>query len=319
MVAEKDPSEIHILREYDAPIDVVWNAWVDPVQAAKWWGPRGFTITTHSKELKPGGIWHYTMHGPDGVDYPNKALYHVVEDQQRLVYDHGGYDDRPPLFRVTVLFSESNGMTVVDMTMKLSNAEDAAAIKEFIKRAGGNSTWDRFAEYLAAVTSDRNQFVINRTFDAPAETLFLMWTDSDHLVNWQPPSGFEMKVSSADICSGGTLIFQMSDGKEIAFHARFEYQEVESPNQISYRQMFTDEAGNIGRHPMMPDFPAVLLTTVVFNPEDDTTTRIKVTSEPIGDVSESELQSFLDSRAGMTIGWSGSFDKLAEVLSVPTF
>jgi uncharacterized protein YndB with AHSA1/START domain len=86
---------------------------------AGWWGPRGFTLTTHSKDLKPGGSWNYTMHGPDGVDYPNKAHYLEVEKYSKLVYDHGGNDDRPPLFRVTVLFSEIKGKTKMEMSMTL--------------------------------------------------------------------------------------------------------------------------------------------------------------------------------------------------------
>ena len=49
--AKKD-NELYITRIYDAPVKAVWDAWTDPKQAAKWWGPRGFTITTHSSEAK---------------------------------------------------------------------------------------------------------------------------------------------------------------------------------------------------------------------------------------------------------------------------
>lgn len=110
MAAAKSKSnEIKIVRVYDAPLSAVWDAWHDIKQVSQWWGPRGFTLTSHSKELKAGGVWHYTMHGPDGTDYPNKTKYIEVEKKEksaRMVYDHGGYDDRPPLFRVTALFTE---------------------------------------------------------------------------------------------------------------------------------------------------------------------------------------------------------------------
>ncbi len=53
MATKKLPNELSITRVYDAPVKAVWDAWTDPKKAAKWWGPRGFTITTHSKELKP--------------------------------------------------------------------------------------------------------------------------------------------------------------------------------------------------------------------------------------------------------------------------
>jgi uncharacterized protein YndB with AHSA1/START domain len=79
-MSEKNKSnEIRITRIYGAPVKAVWEAWTDPKQAAQWWGPRGFTLTTHSKDLRPGGSWIYTMHGPDGVGYPNKTVYLEVE------------------------------------------------------------------------------------------------------------------------------------------------------------------------------------------------------------------------------------------------
>ena len=71
MIAQNKSNEIKITRIYDAPLEAVWDAWTDPEQVAQWWGPRGFTLTTHSKDLRPGGTWRYTMHGPDGTDYPN--------------------------------------------------------------------------------------------------------------------------------------------------------------------------------------------------------------------------------------------------------
>src|SRR5436190_8040544 len=104
-------NEINIIRIYDAPVQAVWDAWTDPAQTAQWWGPRGFTLTTHSKDLRVGGAWVYTMHGPDGVDYPNTTKYLEVEPRAKLVYDHGGHADRPPMFRVTVLFADIKGRT----------------------------------------------------------------------------------------------------------------------------------------------------------------------------------------------------------------
>ena len=98
MSAKNKSNKIEITRIYDAPVKLVWDAWTDSKQVAKWWGPRGFTITTHSKDLRVGGHWAYTMHGPDGVNYENKTIYHEVEKYSRLVYDHGGNDESAALF-----------------------------------------------------------------------------------------------------------------------------------------------------------------------------------------------------------------------------
>src|SRR5262245_20267322 len=129
----KASNEIHIQRIYDAPVKAVWDAWCEPDQVAQWWGPRGFTITTHSKKLEVGGVWHYTMHGPDGTDYVNKTLYHEVEPYAKLVYDHGGNDERAPLFRVTATFRDVGGKTQLDMTMRMATAEAAAESRKMIK------------------------------------------------------------------------------------------------------------------------------------------------------------------------------------------
>src|SRR5262249_20664168 len=160
MPVKSKSNELRIIRVYDAPLSTVWDAWTDPEQASQWWGPRGFTLTTHSKDLKPGGHWKYTMHGPDGVDYPNTTKYLEVEKYSKLVYDHGGSDDREPLFRVTVLFSESKGKTHMDMCMTLPTPEAADQTREFVKKAGGEATWDRLAEYLEKESSGKDTFVI---------------------------------------------------------------------------------------------------------------------------------------------------------------
>ena len=315
MAAKNKPNEIHLTRVYDAPVAVVWDAFTDPAQVAQWWGPRGFTLTTHSKDLRPGGFWIYTMHGPDGVDYPNKALYHEVEKHSKLVYDHGGNDDRPPLFRVTVLFSESDGKTTMDMTMTLSSAEKAAATRKFIKEVGGNSTWDRLAEYLDETENGKDSFVINRSFEAPIGVVFDMWTDPGHLSRWQPPTGFAMKILRADFREGGSCFFRMSNGEGITFHGRFDYREIVRPCRIVYLQQFCDEAGNAARHPGFPEFPAAMQTTVLFAPEGEQATRITVISEIHGAASAREIEAFRNERPGMTLGWTGSFDKLEEMAS----
>jgi uncharacterized protein YndB with AHSA1/START domain len=177
MATKSNSKEIRIIRLYDAPLKIVWDAWTDPQQLAQWWGPRGFRITTHSKELKPGGTWNYTMHGPDGIDYPNIAKYLEVEPLAKLVYDHGANEDRPALFRVTVLFSEIAGKTRLEMSMTLPTPEAAEETRKLIRKAGGESTWDRLAEYLEKESSGKEKFVINRTFDASLGVMFQMWTN----------------------------------------------------------------------------------------------------------------------------------------------
>lgn len=315
MTAKNESNEIRITRVYDAPVQAVWDAWTDPEQVAQWWGPRGFTITTHSKDLRPGGHWHYTMHGPDGTDYPNKTFYFEVEERAKLVYDHGGNDDRPPLFRVTVLFSEVAGRTHMDMRMTLPTPEAAAETKKFIKKAGGNGTWDRLAEYLEKESTGKEKFVINRTFDAPLEVMSEMWTNPEHFSQWLPPTGMTMKFLKADIRPGGSTFYLMENAEGLKMYGRADYREIVKPGRLVYTQQFCDEHGNISRHPMAPLWPETMLTIVELTAEGPDSTRVTVTWEPCGAFTPEELEIFIQNRSGMTQGWTGSFDKLEEYLA----
>jgi uncharacterized protein YndB with AHSA1/START domain len=314
MSMKNETNEIRITRIYDAPVKTVWEAWTDPEQVAQWWGPRGFSLTTHSKDLRAGGHWHYTMHGPDGTDYPNKTRYLEVEEQSRLVYDHGGNDEREPLFRVHVLFSEVNGKTKMDMTMTLPTPQAADETRAFIKKAGGNATWDRLAEYLAKETADKEQFVINRTFDVPLDLMQEMWTNPEHLSQWLPPRGFNMEFLKIDIRSGGSAFYCMSDGKGMEMYGQVEYREIE-PQRLVYTQQFCDKDGKTSRHPRAPLWPETMLTTVTLVAEGPEQTRVTVVWEVYGNATGAELQTFVNERGGMTQGWTGSFDKLEIYLS----
>lgn len=308
-------NEIRLIRTYDAPLQVVWDAWTDTEQAALWWGPRGFTITTHSKDFRVGGIWHYTMHGPDGANYINKTQYLVVEPQKKMVYDHGGNDERKPLFRVEVVFSEKESKTNMDMRMIFPTAEEAQRSRGFIKKAGGDATWDRLAEYLEKRRFGKEIFVINRSFEAAIDVLFDCWTNPKSLAQWLPPTGFEMQCSSADTRPGGKITYKMFS-PELTMYGQVTYRTIERPSRLVYTQQFCDEKGNISRHPEAPTWPETMLTTVEFTPEDTGRTRVTVTWEAHGPTTKEELDVFAQSRAGMTVGWTGSFDKLENLLGV---
>ncbi len=315
MAAAKQTNEIRIVRIYDAPVKAVWEAWTDPAQVAQWWGPRGFTLTTHSKELRVGGHWIYTMHGPDGTDYPNKTIYHEVIERQRLVYDHGGNDDRPPLFRVAVDFVDLQGRTRMEMTMRCATPEEAQATRQIIRKAGGNSTWDRLAEYLEDGTTGRDVFVITRSFEADIGTVFEMWTNPAHLAKWMGPTGSTMSFLSANAREGSGAHYEMTNAEGQVFHGKLNYLRIDPPRLLVYTQNFCDREGCLTKPPFAPTWPDAMLTTVTFDEEGPAQTRVTVKWEVHGDATQTERSTFHDAKPGMTEGWTGSFDRLEEALS----
>jgi len=147
--------EIRGTRVFDAPRELVWKVWTEPEHIAEWWGPNGFTTTTHKMEVKAGGVWRFVMHGPDGRDYQNKITYLEVVKPERLVYKHGGEKEVEPVnFQVTVTFEEQDGKTKVDMRMVFpsANARDYV-IKTYAAVEGLDQTLGRLEDYLAKAPS----------------------------------------------------------------------------------------------------------------------------------------------------------------------
>lgn len=309
MAARSKSNVISLTRVYDAPLQAVWDAWTIPEEVAQWWGPRGFSLTTHSRDLRTRGHWHYTMHGPDGTDYENTTQYLEVVPRQRMVYDHGGHKDRPPLFRVTALFTERDGRTQLDMSMAFATPEIATEMRGFIKKAGGEATWDRLAEYLGKRLAGAEQFFISRTFDAPIERIYEMWTDPEHLAQWLPPTGAAMRFLRTEPRIGGTSFYAMTAANGMVMHGRVTYLALEKPGRIVYTQQFCDDKEQMIRPPFFSNWPQTMLTTVELVSEDTDRTRVTVRWEP-RDATPADIAEFIKQRSSMTMGWTGSFDKL---------
>jgi uncharacterized protein YndB with AHSA1/START domain len=152
---EQDPCAIIGTRILDAPRTLVFDVWMDPKHMAHWWGPNGFTPTTTSFDARPGGIWRFVMHGPDGRDYQNRITYEEIVRPERIVYRHdGGEDVEPVQFRATVLFEDVGGKTRLTMRGQFSSAaERARVIKEYGADQGLVQTLARLADYVATVSS----------------------------------------------------------------------------------------------------------------------------------------------------------------------
>jgi uncharacterized protein YndB with AHSA1/START domain len=144
--------EIVTTRVFDAPRELVFKAFTDPKHIVNWWGPKGFTNTTLEMDVRPGGVWRFTMHGPDGTDYPNKIAYLEVVRPERLVYDHDD-DDGGNGFHVTVTFEAQGGKTKLTMRALFATAaERAKVVEEYGAIEGANQTLDRLEAYLGKMS-----------------------------------------------------------------------------------------------------------------------------------------------------------------------
>lgn len=143
--------EFIITRTLNAPPALVWQVWSDPVHLAKWWGPNGFTNTIVSLDLRTGGEWLYTMHGPDGTDYPNWMGFKEVVAQERIAYDHGSFPNDPDAFQGEITFEPvGEGQTLIQLRLTLASGTVRAGMFEFGAFEGGDQTLGRLNAYLVA-------------------------------------------------------------------------------------------------------------------------------------------------------------------------
>ena len=144
--------EIFIMRELDAPRELVWKAMTDPKHVVNWWGPRGFTTTIEKMDVRPGGEWKHVMHGPDGSDYPNKSVFKEVVKPERIVFSHGGRRKGGPGTRFIATWTfdalaAKKTRVSIHMVFPSMVARDFV-VKEFGAIEGGKQTLERLGEYL---------------------------------------------------------------------------------------------------------------------------------------------------------------------------
>ncbi len=312
--------ELVFTRVFDAPRELVFEAWTDPKHVARWWGPNGFTTTIQEMDVRPGGVWRHVMRGPDGRDYLNKIIFLEVVRPERLVFKHEPEKGSEPVtHQTTVTFAEEGSKTSVTMRMLFPSAKAREyVVTTYGAIEGAKQTLGRLAEHLPKMRVNGRQaehpdFVITRVFDAPRERVWNAFTDADHLKHWWGPKGFTMQTIKLDLRPGGVFHYSMRspDGRET--WGKFVYREIVPPDGMVFVNSFSDETGNLVRHPFSSTWPLEVLNTLTLAQHDDQT-RLTLAGGPIN-ASEEERETFAAGHASMQKGFGGTFDQLAEYLA----
>lgn len=141
-------------RYYDAPIDLVFEAWSDPKHLAEWWGPDGFTLTTNSIDFSNGGVWDFIMHGPDGTDFKNRVQFLEIDRPNKLMYKHLGVDgDTADVnFHTVITFERSGEGTNLTMVQDFFTEEQLNFVNDkYGAIEGGIQHAENLAKYLATL------------------------------------------------------------------------------------------------------------------------------------------------------------------------
>lgn len=321
---KQDPKVMVGSRLFDAPRSLVYEAWTDPVHLARWFGPNGFSITTHAFDFRVGGVWRFTMHGPDGRDYPNRVTYDEIVPAERIAYHHDDDGSGPVEFRTIVTFADEGGKTRLTMHATFPTAEERARlIREVGADKGMLETLSRLGDHLAATgaaggdaasVEAKQEFTISRVFDAPRDLVWAVHTEPRHMVNWWGPKGFKVKKLDIDLRPGGTMHYCIESPTGNEMWGRFVYREIVPPERLVWINSFSDPEGGVTRHPMAPDWPLEMLSILTFADEPGGKTRITLRWSP-HNATEAERRVFAAGHDSMRGGWTGTMDTLEAYLA----
>jgi len=157
-------------------------------------------------------------------------------------------------------------------------------------------------------------FVISRTFAAPRALVYQYWTDPEHMKHWWGPRGFTSPVCKLDLRPGGNMHYCMrsADGREM--WGKFSYREVVAPERLVYINAFSNAEGGLTRHPMNPNWPLELLSTITFDEHGGKTT-LTIRWGLLPTAAAEERKTFNEGHASMQQGWTGTLDQLTAYLA----
>jgi uncharacterized protein YndB with AHSA1/START domain len=262
MAAKNEPGgewidhEVNITRVFDAPRALVFAAWTDPKQVAKWWGPEGFTNPVCNLDVRPGGPMRIDMRGPDGTVYPMTGTYREIAEPERLVFTSAALDDKgKPLFEVltTVAFTEQGGKTSLKLQARVIKSTGEAG--QYLKgmQQGWTQSLQRLSDLLAQAgknqssTADR-EISATRIFDAPRELVFKMWTEPEHVAKWWGPDGFTNTIQQMEVRPGGVWKFVMHGPDGTDYPNKIVFIEVVKPERLVYQHGGGDESDPVSFH-----------------------------------------------------------------------
>jgi uncharacterized protein YndB with AHSA1/START domain len=144
--------DLNLVRTFNAPKELVFEAWIEPKHIVNWFAPNGFTTPVAEFDARPEGDIRVCMKGPDGTEYWSSGHVREIETPNKLVVDTGVEgEDGKFLFetRMTASFEEVNGRTVLNLNDKVLSVNDPAAESSLEgMEQGWNETLDKFADYI---------------------------------------------------------------------------------------------------------------------------------------------------------------------------
>jgi len=126
---DRENKTIHIKREFNAELSLVWEAWTTSSILEQWAAPKPWRVETKTMDFREGGYWHYAMVSPEGnkswtrYDYQKIELHKSIVELRGFCDEDGVIDPNFPRTQCTNIFSESDGKTLVSMSAVYGSSE----------------------------------------------------------------------------------------------------------------------------------------------------------------------------------------------------
>ena len=150
--------KVVVVREFDAPVQQVWEAWTKPQLLDLWWAPKPWKAETKTMDFREGGMWVYCMVGPEGERQWCKVGYETITTNKSFTGidafcdENGNLNNDMPVMHWEVLFSKISSGTSVRVDIKFSSVADLEKIIEMGFEEGFTAALGNLDELLEAGT-----------------------------------------------------------------------------------------------------------------------------------------------------------------------
>ncbi|MCY1159432.1 MAG: ATPase [Citricoccus sp.] len=261
----KDPSALTmtIVAEFPVPVRRLWDAYADPRQLERFWGPVDWPATFTRHDLYPGGESHYYMTGPDGEQAGGYFEYLAVDPGRSFEVldgfraEDGSKNEEMPTMRMVFTFEETDAGSRVTTTTHFDSAEQLEQLLGMGMEEGTLSAMGQMdavladLESFAAGQSVRTQLIghdqarLSRVIRGTKEQVWRAHHDPELLRRWQlGPDGWSMPVCEVGTAVGDTYRYEWErEGGEDRFGFTGEVLEVEAPHRVVTTESMTGQDG----------------------------------------------------------------------------
>ncbi len=187
----KEKNTVNVKREFNADLELAWEAWTNPEILDQWWAPKPYKNKTKSMDFREGGMWLYSMTSPKDETHWCKAEYEKIELQKSYSYtdnfcdENGNVTEKFPNSFWTNVFSENLETTTVNITIQYESLEALEKVIEVGFKEGFTMAMQNLEQYIEAKVKLRKQ---NKTsnkarvssylnFDGKTEHAFLFYRE----------------------------------------------------------------------------------------------------------------------------------------------